>query len=98
MSRAFVLLNPDDDVVVAARDLLAGEQLELPQATVVLVESVGLGHKVSIRTIAQGQPVRKYGQVIGFATRDIDPGSHVHSHNVINGDAVGDPRPCTEVP
>ena len=98
MSRAFVLLNPDDDVVVAARDLLAGEQLELPQATVVLVESVGLGHKVSIRTIAQGQPVRKYGQVIGFATRDIEPGSHVHSHNVINGDAVGDPRPCTEVP
>lgn len=98
MSQAVVRLNPEDDVVVAARDVLAGERLELGDRVVVMREAVGLGHKIAIGNLATGQPVRKYGQVIGFATQAIEPGSHVHSHNLINGDAVGDPRPCTEIP
>ncbi len=31
--------------------------------------------------IAKGQPVLKFGQIIGFATEDIAPGAHVHTHN-----------------
>ena len=37
---------------------------------------------MSTRTIALGEPVRKYGEVIGFATADIPAGSHVHVHNL----------------
>lgn len=98
MSQAVVRLNPEDDVVVAARDVLAGERLELADRVLVMREAVGLGHKIAIGNLVAGQPVKKYGQVIGFATQAIESGSHVHSHNLINGDAVGDPRPCTEIP
>mgnify|MGYP003536718179 CR=1 FL=1 len=31
--------------------------------------------------IAQGAPVTKFGQIIGFASGDIKPGDHVHTHN-----------------
>src|SRR5207237_7063321 len=40
------------------------------------------GHKVATRDIAQGEPVRRYNQIIGFATRPIAAGEHVHTHNI----------------
>jgi altronate hydrolase len=42
--------------------------------------------------IAAGEPVRKYGQVIGFASRAIAPGSWVHEHNVTLHDFARDYR------
>src|SRR6185369_7674712 len=43
------------------------------------------GHKVATRTIRAGSPVRRYNQIIGFASRDIAPGEHVHLHNLAMG-------------
>ena len=40
------------------------------------------GHKVAARAISQNEPVRRYGQIIGFATRPIGIGEHVHTHNL----------------
>jgi altronate hydrolase len=40
------------------------------------------GHKVATRPIRAGEPVRKYDQIIGFASADIAPGEHVHTQNV----------------
>ncbi|MCP5025617.1 MAG: altronate dehydratase, partial [Actinomycetia bacterium] len=40
------------------------------------------GHKVATRPVAAGQPVRRYGQIIGFATVPMGPGDHVHTHNL----------------
>jgi altronate hydrolase len=48
------------------------------------------GHKVATRAIATGEPVRRYNQIIGFATRPIAPGEHVHTHNLGVGDNGGD--------
>ena len=36
----------------------------------------------SIASIAPGEVVRRYGQIIGFATVPIAPGQHVHTHNI----------------
>lgn len=47
---------------------------------------VPVGHKVAIRPVAEGSPVIKYGHVIGYATRDIAAGDHVHTHNLAYGD------------
>ncbi len=75
-----VRLNPDDNVVVARLDLLRGT--ELPGESVRCSEEIPAGHKVSTRWIAENEPIRKYNQIIGFAGRDIEPGEHVHVHNV----------------
>ena len=77
-----VLLRGDDNVAVAARPIPKGFALDLADVTVEVREPIDLGHKVSLGAIAQGEPVRKYGQIIGFASSDIAAGAHVHVHNL----------------
>lgn len=62
---AVLRLNPLDDVLIARRPLLAGEILE--QEGVTIRQAIVPGHKVASRRIEAGQPVRRYGQIIGFA-------------------------------
>ncbi|MDX9860178.1 MAG: altronate dehydratase family protein [Rhodospirillales bacterium] len=75
-----IRLAPTDNVVVAREALAAGSVLEGEGVT--LVQTVPAGHKVATAALAKGEPVRKYGQIIGFATADIAPGQHVHLHNL----------------
>jgi len=77
-----VRLNPDDDVVVALADLPAGSLHLADGTTVTLTAPVPRGHKLAVRAVRSGAPVHKYGQIIGYAATDIDPGDHVHSHNL----------------
>lgn len=41
-------------------------------------------HKIANEFIPKGHPVVKYGEHIGLAAEDIQIGSHVHVHNVLN--------------
>jgi altronate hydrolase len=77
-----VLLRADDNVAVAARPIPRGFVLSLEGLEVEVREPIGLGHKVAVRAIAKGEPARKYGQIIGFASQAIPAGSHVHVHNL----------------
>jgi altronate hydrolase len=77
-----VMLREDDTVAVAARPIPRGFIVELGGRTIEVREPIGLGHKVALVDIAPGEPVRKYGQIIGFASRPILAGSLVHSHNL----------------
>ncbi|MEZ6016165.1 MAG: altronate dehydratase family protein [Planctomycetota bacterium] len=74
-----VRLAPDDNVVVARHPLASGH--EVPAERVRAATRVPMGHKLATRAIPLGDPVIKYGQVIGFATAPIAPGDHVHVHN-----------------
>jgi altronate hydrolase len=73
-------LNPADPLVVATRDLQAGEEIGLGELRP--AEPIGRGHKLAVTAIGAGEPVRKLGQIIGNATRAIAPGQHIHVHNV----------------
>jgi altronate hydrolase len=77
---AAIRLNPNDDVMIATRELEAGT--DLPGTGVRCVDAIPAGHKVAIKAIVKEAPVRRYNQIIGFATADIQPGQHVHSHNL----------------
>ena len=82
---AAIVLRSQDDVAVAARRLEPGEDLDLPVGRIPVRDLVGMGHKIALRAISRGEPVRKYGQVIGFATKDIPAGSLVHVNNIEAG-------------
>ncbi|MBK7793534.1 MAG: altronate dehydratase [Betaproteobacteria bacterium] len=75
-----IRLHPNDDVVIARQQLVGG--------TVLVGENVkvaGLvppGHKIATRALRAGDPVRRYNQIIGFASRDVAPGEHVHLNNL----------------
>jgi altronate hydrolase len=75
-----VRLHAADNVLVAQCTLLPGTRL--PGDDVAVAAPVPSGHKIAARPIAKDQPVLRYGQIIGFATKDIAPGEHVHVHNV----------------
>ncbi len=74
-----IRLSPDDNVVIAQCPLLPGTRIAPESVTV--KEPISSGHKLATAAIANGAPVRRYGQIIGFATRDIGPGEHVHTQN-----------------
>jgi len=78
-----IRLHPNDDVVIARSQLVGGSKLLDENVTVIGL--VPPGHKVATRAIAKGQPVKRYNQVIGFASRDVAPGEHVHLHNLAMG-------------
>jgi altronate hydrolase len=82
----FIRLHPSDDVVIARSQLLSGARVE--DATVKGL--IPPGHKVATRAIAPGEPVRRYNQIIGFASRPIAPGEHVHTQNLNMGPDKGD--------
>ena len=81
-----VALNAKDNVATALIDLEAGASLKLDVGdkplTVKLTADVPFGHKFSLARIEPGDPVIKYGEIIGTATSAIGPGDYVHVHNV----------------
>src|SRR5512134_1483355 len=89
-----IRLNPADDVVIA--------RVDIPEGTMLLRESVRTaarvppGHKIAVKDVAAGAPVRRYNQIIGFATREIKAGDHVHVHNIAMGDFERDYAFCAD--
>lgn len=81
MEDGLLRLHEVDQVAVVRRDLAGGETVD----GLTLRDAVPRGHKVAVRDIAAGEPVRKYGQIIGFATAAIPAGAWVHVHNVTFG-------------
>jgi len=84
---ALLVLHASDNVAVARVAIAAGAPLAAPGGALVAAQDIPAGHKIATRAVARGEAVRKYGQVIGGATRDIAPGEHVHVHNLDMGDS-----------
>ncbi|HVW02639.1 MAG TPA: UxaA family hydrolase, partial [Planctomycetaceae bacterium] len=81
-------LHPDDNIAVATRPIPKDAPLNLTIQGHDLFarEAIDLGHKVAVKPIAKGDPILKFGQMIGFATCAIHPGQWVHTHNVEAGE------------
>lgn len=75
-----IRLHSNDNVVIALRDLAAGETID--NSSVVTGQPVPRGHKIAVREIDAGTNVLRYGQIIGQAKQRIAPGEHVHVHNL----------------
>ena len=82
-----IRLHPQDDVVIARKQLLSGASIATEHLTIRGL--IPPGHKVATRKIQRGEAVRRYNQIIGFATADIEQGSHVHVHNLGMGEQAG---------
>jgi altronate hydrolase len=75
-----IRLSPYDNVVVARAGIPAGSRI--PEERIECGSEIPAGHKIATAPINQGEAIRKYGQVIGFAMTAISPGQHVHTHNL----------------
>ena len=75
-----IRLHANDDVVIARHQLVSGTRVA--DENVVVAGLIPPGHKMATRHIAAGEPVHRYNQIIGLAKQDIQPGQHVHTHNL----------------
>ena len=83
-----VRLSPEDNVVIAIDAVAAGATAAGQRAQ----ERIPRGHKMAVEPIPESAPVKKFGQIIGFAARPIAPGDWVHEHNVTLHDFARDYR------
>jgi altronate hydrolase len=93
-----VLLDPRDNLCVAARNLDAGTRVGGGSRIVELTGDVPLGHKIALAPIAIGELALKFGQIIGFASAPIQPGDWIHTHNLSAGEFARNCPRATDVP
>lgn len=82
MESKFVLLHPEDNVLVCCRPAAAGEIIAAGRQEIVLLQDLQVGHKVARQALSRGDKIVKYGVSIGSVVQDIRPGEHVHLHNL----------------
>ena len=75
-------LHPEDNVAIARVPIAAGTELRVDGVTVKALDAIPAGHKLALRAIRAGEAVERYGQVIGRARQAIEPGRHIHTHNL----------------
>lgn len=61
-----------------------------------LKNPIPYGHKIALIKIETGVPIMKYGEEIGVAVKDIEPGEHVHIHNMDSQRGRGDLNTAVE--
>ena len=77
-----IKINSSDNVLIALNDLEAGTK---PECNIVLKEHIPAGHKIAIKDIKKEEAIIKYGEIIGYAKKDIREGEWVHTHNIKTG-------------
>jgi altronate dehydratase small subunit len=83
MKQTAFVIDARDNVATALSPLSPGTVHltgDAPVPVLKVVQDIPNGHKVALRPIQSGEPIVKYGVVIGAATREIAPGTWVHLH------------------
>jgi altronate dehydratase small subunit len=93
MTKAIVM-KPSDNVATVVEEVSPGTDVAMTlaggQQTIRVLEKIAFGHKFATRDIKKDEMIKKYGEVIGVATRDIKAGQHVHVHNLESTRGRGD--------
>ena len=84
-------LNAEDNLVIAVDEIKAGDE---PASARKASERIPRGHKMATVKIETGEPIRKFGQIIGFASKPIAPGEWIHEHNCVMHDFARDYHFC----
>ncbi|MGH8688118.1 MAG: UxaA family hydrolase [Burkholderiales bacterium] len=87
-----IRLHAEDDVVIARVEIASGTLVQREDVRAAAL--IPAGHKLATRAVERGRPVRRYNQIIGFATQPIRAGDHVHVHNLAMGDFERDYAYC----
>lgn len=78
-------ISARDTVAVALRDIEKGETVTVDGVEITVADTIPRGHKIALARLAAGETVTKYGFSIGRAMSNIEPGMHVHTHNMKTG-------------
>ena len=81
-----IVINEKDNVATLISDVTAGENVLVrigdKEEGMTVTQDIKFGHKFAIKSIAEGDEIIKYGEVIGRATVPIAVGEHAHIQNI----------------
>ena len=78
-----LVLDPRDNVGIVIESVFAGDEVQFSNGAVIKsISDLSMPHKIAFADIAEGDPVIKYGEVIGYATALVKQGEFVHVHNL----------------
>jgi altronate dehydratase small subunit len=85
----------DNVATIFANHITSGTEVEVRDKaghsmTFRVIGDIPYGHKFALQPIAKGEPIIKYGEEIGIASRDIKKGEYVHVHNLDSMRGRGD--------
>lgn len=83
----YIRINQADNVAVALQPMAAGTTIP-PCGGITLADDIPAGHKFSLKNLAQGENVIKYGFPIGHVTRAVGIGRHI-DHNILKTNLEG---------
>jgi len=93
MEKKACIIHKKDNVATAVVPIKAGERVTIKrerEEEIEVWDEIQYGHKFALEDLAPGDPVVKYGEIIGHATQNIKRGSHVHVHNLESRRGRGD--------
>ncbi len=93
MKKKAYVINKKDNVAVAVTTIKAGEKVAIErngEEEISVTDEIRYGHKFALNDLTPGDPVVKYGEVIGQASKRIEKGNHVHVHNLESRRGRGD--------
>ena len=80
-----IKLYPQDTVALATADLKKGETVVVDGQFIVLLDDIPNAHKIALKDFETGEAIRKYDNIIGYASRPIKKGEWIHEHNEVTG-------------
>jgi altronate dehydratase len=75
-------MEKNDNCATSLDDLSKGKQINENENKITLNQDIEIGHKFALEKIMKGEYVKKYGEIIGIATEDINRGDWIHTHNI----------------
>jgi len=82
MNKRMLIMKPIDNSAVVLEDIKQGDTLKYGDFEIVATENIEFPHKIATRDITKGEDILKYGEVIGYALKDISKGQWIHIHNM----------------
>lgn len=78
----FIKINPVDTVVVCLKNYQKGEEINIDNKTITVLQDTPVGHKILINDTPAGTNIIKYGYPIGHAKEDLKAGQWVNENNL----------------
>ncbi|GKH49774.1 hypothetical protein CE91St46_08850 [Eubacteriales bacterium] len=81
-SKRMLILAPQDNVGVLLEDAHKGDTAVCDGVEVACLDDIEFCHKIALTDIPRQSDFIKYGEIIGYALRDIKKGEWIHIHNL----------------
>ncbi|MEO0340434.1 MAG: UxaA family hydrolase, partial [Bacteroidota bacterium] len=73
----YLQIHPQDNVLVALKDLHEGLEIKWKDQVITLVENIPAKHKLTIKSFAKGDFITMYGVKVGLCTASIPKGARI---------------------